>query len=43
METIIFGLICLGYSGATNSMIKRLHNNAYERKVCYNKVEYSTL
>ena len=40
--TNIAGITCFWYSGATGSMIKRKHTKNYERKMRYNKVEYST-
>ena len=41
IETIAAGLTCLWYSGATNSIIKRLHTKHHERKMRSNSVEYS--
>ena len=40
--TIVAGLTCLWYSGATDSMIKRQHMKHYERKMRSKRVEYST-
>ena len=38
----VAGLTCLWDRRATNSMINRKHTKHYERKMSYNKVEYST-
>ena len=37
----VYVLTCLWDSGATNRTIKRKHTKHYERKMRYNKVEYS--
>ena len=39
---MIVGLTCLWDSKTTDIMIKRQHTKPYERKMCSNKVEYST-
>ena len=39
---IVAGITCLWDSGATESIINRKHNKHYERKMRYNRVEYST-
>ena len=41
-QILISGLTCLWYIGANNIMIKRRHTKPYDRKMCSNKVEYST-
>ena len=40
--TVVANITCLWDSGATNSMIKRRHTKHYERKMRFNRVEYST-
>ena len=40
--TIVAGITCLWYSGATVSIIKSLHTKHYERKMRSNRVEYGT-
>ena len=38
----VSGITCFRDSGATYSIIKRIHNKHYERKMRSNKVDYST-